>query len=708
MTTILERPELDTDLSGGPSDAPIAHRSRLRRLVSGKPDDPHWVRPTLIALLALTALSYLWALGDSGWANSFYSSAVQAGTKSWKAFFFGSSDASNFITVDKPPASLWVMELSARIFGVNSWSILIPQALEGVATVGVLYATVRRWFSPAAALLAGAVMAMTPVAVLMFRFNNPDALLVLLLTVAAYATVRALERAQTAWLMVAMACVGTGFITKMLQAFVIVPVIGLVYLLLAPTPLGRRIRQLLLAAVALVVSAGWWVAAVALTPAASRPYIGGSQDNSILNLIFGYNGFGRLTGNEAGSVGGAGPAGSRWGATGWGRMFGSDMGSQISWLLPAALILLGAGLWVTLRASRTDRTRAALILWGGWLLLTAATFSFAAGIIHPYYTVALAPAIAALVGIGSVMLWERRAQVWVRVVLGVTLATTGVWGYILLDRTPNWLPGLRFLVLLGCIGVGVMIAVAPRLRGRVALGVGAAALITASIGPAAYAIDTIVTPHSGAIPAAGPATAGPFGGPGGGRAGGFGGLPGAQGTGGGPAFAGGTAPAGARGGFPGGARGVGQAPPGAAGFGRATGGANFTPGANRGGGGIGGILSASTPGKALVTALEQDAGSYTWVAATINSNSAAGYQLATDDPVMAIGGFNGTDPAPTLAEFEQYVQAGKIHYFIAGGGGGAGGATGSSTGSTATQITNWVESHFTAKTVSGQTIYDLT
>jgi hypothetical protein len=240
--------------------------------------------------------------------------------------------------------------------------------------------------------------------------------------------------------------------------------------------------------------------------------------------------------------------------------------------------------------------------------------------------------------------------------------------------------------------------------------VGAAALITASIGPAAYAIDTIVTPHSGAIPAAGPATAGPFGGPGGGRAGGFGGLPGAQGTGGRPALAGGSAPAGARGGFPGGTRGVGQAPPGAAGFGPAAGGANFTPGANRGGGGggIGGILSASTPGKALVAALEQDAGSYTWVAATINSNSAAGYQLATDDPVMAIGGFNGTDPAPTLAEFEQYVQAGKIHYFIAGGGGGAGGATGSSTGSTATQITNWVESHFTAKTVSGQTIYDLT
>jgi 4-amino-4-deoxy-L-arabinose transferase-like glycosyltransferase len=710
MTTTLERAELDTGSPIPPDEGPpSAPRSRLHRVIAGKPDDPRWVRPTLLLLLAFTALGYLWALGDSGWANSFYSAAVQAGTKSWKAFFFGSSDASNFITVDKPPASLWVMELSARLFGVNAWSILVPQALEGVATVGVLYATVRRWFSPAAALIAGALMAMTPVAVLMFRFNNPDALLVLLLTVAAYATVRALERAQTSWLVLAMACIGTGFITKMLQAFVIIPVIGLVYLLFAPTPLGRRIRQLLLAAVVLAVSAGWWVAAVALTPAASRPYIGGSQDNSILNLIFGYNGFGRLTGNEAGSVGGAGAAGSRWGATGLTRLFGSDMGGQISWLLPAALILLGAGLWITLRSARTDRSRAALVLWGGWLLLTAAIFSFAAGIIHPYYTVALAPAIAALVGIGSVMLWQRRDQVWVRIVLGATLALTGVWAYVLLNRTPNWLPGLRVIVLLACIGTGLAIAIAPRLRGRIAAAVIAGGLISASLGPAAYAIDTIVTPHSGAIPAAGPAVAGGFGGPGGGGPGGFAGRPGVGGAPGGlgarPGAAGGTGPATAGGRFPGFA---GGAPPGATGgFRRGAGGTTAGGGAAFGGGGLGGILNASTPGKALVTALEKNAGQYTWAAATVSSNSASGYQLATGDPIMAIGGFNGTDPAPTLAQFEQYVQQGKIHYFIAGGrGGGGGGST--ATADAASQITSWVESHFTAQTVSGQTIYNLT
>jgi 4-amino-4-deoxy-L-arabinose transferase-like glycosyltransferase len=228
--------------------------------------------------LGVTAALYLWGVGSQGWANSFYAAAVQAGTKSWKAFFFGSFDASNFITVDKPPASLWVMELSARIFGLNSWSLLVPQALEGVATVGLLYAAVKRWFGPAAGLIAGAVVALTPVAALMFRYDNPDALLVLLLTGAGYATTRALESGRTRWLVLAMSLVGTGFITKMLQAFLVLPAIAVVYLLAGPPKLGRRIGQLAIAAIALVVASGWWVTIVELTPARDRPYIGGSQN----------------------------------------------------------------------------------------------------------------------------------------------------------------------------------------------------------------------------------------------------------------------------------------------------------------------------------------------------------------------------------------------------------------------------------------------
>ncbi len=657
-------------------------------LVRGRQEDAAWVRPSLIGLLGIAALLYLWDLGASGWANAFYSAAVQAGSTSWKAFFFGSFDASNFITVDKSPAALWVMDLSARLFGVNAWSILVPQALEGVATVGFTYLTVRRWFSPAAALIAGATVALTPVAALMFRFDNPDALLVLLLTVATYATVRAVEAGKTKWLVLAATLVGFAFLTKMLQAFLVVPAFGLVYLVAAPVSLRRRIAQLAIAAGAMVVASGWWVAIVQLTPAADRPYIGGSQNNSILNLIFGYNGFGRLTGNESGSVGGAGTSG-RWGPTGLTRLFGSEMGTQISWLLPAALILLAVGLVMTLRRARTDRTRAAFILWGGSLVVSALVFSLAAGIIHPYYTVALAPAIGALVGIGSVLLWRERSRTWARLVLAGTVAVTSIWSVVLLERSPDFAPGLAPAVAILGVGAAIAIAGIPLLHRRVVAGVLAVGMAAAFAGPAAYTIDTVLTAHSGAIPSAGPTiTAATTGGGAGGVPGGFAGR-------------------GAAGPFPGGFGRGGFLPGG--GFGNPggfTGRGGFPRGAGAGGGGFGGgggFLNASTPGAALVTLLQTNAGQYSWVAATIDANSAAGYQLATDDPIMAIGGFNGTDPAPSLAQFEQYVAQGRIHYFI-----GSGRTPGGSTNATSSQIAQWVEQHFTATTVDGVTVYDLT
>ena len=201
---------------------------RLRGLVRGHEGDAVWVRPALLALLAGTGVLYLWDLAASGWANAFYSAAAQAGSTNWEAFFYGSSDAGNSITVDKPPASLWVMSLSVRLFGLSSWSVLVPQALMGVATVGVLYLAVRRVAGPGAGLLAGVAMALTPVAVLMFRVNNPDALLVLLLTLAAYALTRAVEKAGARWLALVGVLVGFAFLTKMLQALLIVPAFALV------------------------------------------------------------------------------------------------------------------------------------------------------------------------------------------------------------------------------------------------------------------------------------------------------------------------------------------------------------------------------------------------------------------------------------------------------------------------------------------------
>ncbi len=678
-----------------------------------------WERLSVVALLGTTAMLYLWNLSASGWANAFYSAAVQAGTKNWTAFFFGSFDSSNFITVDKPPAALWIMELSARIFGVSSWSILAPEALEGVAAVGLLYLAVRRWFSAPAALLAGSVMALTPVAALMFRFNNPDALLVLLMVGAAYAVTRSLENGSTRWLLLAGALIGFGFLTKMLQAFVVVPPLALVYLIASPVSLRRRLAQLIAFGVSIVLSAGWWVAAVVLTPASARPYVGGSQNNNILNLIFGYNGFGRITGDETGSVGGApGNGGGRWGPTGLLRVFGSEMGTQVSWLVPLALLSLVALLWFTWHQPRTDRVRAAAIIWGGWLLLTGIVFSLAEGIIHPYYTVALAPAIGALVGIGVVSLWQRRDHWVARGLLAIGIAGTSVWAYELLNRTPNWYPLLRIGVLVLGIGAGVLLLTPLVLRRQAATAIIAVALIAALAGPAAFAAETATTPHTGAIPTAGPAAAGGRGGPRGGPDGnGAPNFPGATNANGGfPGFGSSTGNTGSNGnsntsgnsGFPpaGSTRGNRGTFEGFPGFGNnPTGGQNGGFGGN--GGNLGGLLDASTPDSALVTLLQQDAGSYTWVAAAVGANSAAGVQLATDKPIMAIGGFNGTDPTPTLAEFQQFVSEGKIHYFLAGGGVGGGFGGGGSNG-TSSEISNWVQQNFTATTVGGTTVYDLT
>ncbi len=651
-----------------------------------RPADPRWARPALIVLLAATAVLYLWGLGASGWANSFYSAAVQAGSQSWKALFFGSFDAANLITVDKPPASLWVMGLSARLFGVSSWSILVPQALMGVATVGVLYAAVRRWFGAVAGLIAGAALALTPVATLMFRFNDPDALLVLLMAIGAYAMVRAAEKASTRWLLISAAVLGLAFLTKMLQAYLVLPGFVLTYLVAAPTSLRRRFGQLLAALGVLVVSSGWWVAVVELWPASSRPFVGGSQNNSVLDLLFGYNGFGRLTGNETGSVTGGGGrvVGSMWGQTGLTRMFSSEFGGQVAWLLPAALILLVALALISLRAPRTDRLRASALLWGGWLLVTALVLSLGRGIIHSYYAVALAPAIGALVGIGAVALWQRRQQLVARLVLAGTLAMTAWWSAVLLGRSADWQPWLRPLVLAGGLGVAALLVVVTQLPRQAAAVLAVAGLTVALAGPAAYSVQTASTAHTGALPTAGPTVTSDFG----------------RGTAGGPG----------RGGFPQGGAQPGGTPPGGGqpppGFtppqGLAPPGGTGTATGQRGA--AGGLLDASTPDSALVSLLMKNADSYTWVAATVGANQAAGYQLATDRPVMALGGFNGSDPFPTLALFQQYVAEGTVHYFL--GGGGFGNQNGGSNDSQA--ISQWVEASFTATTVGGVTVYDLT
>ncbi|MYV42336.1 glycosyl transferase [Streptomyces sp. SID1328] len=720
MTTQYDQPPQVAETPPAPR-ASLAHRAWR-----GRPEDPSWARPAFWALLAATFVLYLYNLNASGFANSFYSAAVQAGSTSWKAFFFGSLDGGNAITVDKPSAFLWPMELSVRVFGLNSWAVLVPQVLMGVGSVAVVYAAVRRRFSAVAGLVAGAVLALTPVAAMMFRFNNPDAMLALLMALACYFTVRAVEDGRTRWLVWAGVAIGFAFLAKTLQAFLILPPLAIVYAVCAPVRVGRRLVQLGLATLALVVSGGWWVAVVELWPASSRPYIGGSQHNSFLELTFGYNGLGRINGDETGSVGGGGGGmgggGGRWGSTGWDRMFGAEVGGQVSWLLPAALVLLVAGLWATRKLGRASVTRASFLVWGGSLLITMAVFSYMAGIFHQYYTIALAPYLAAVIGMGTGLLWERRKETWAGWALAAASVASGAWGYVLLNRTSDYLPWLKWLVLAGGLLAALGLLFLGRAPRNLALGAAALGLAAALAGPTAYTLSTVNSAHTGSIPTAGPAGAGMMGfgggGPGGrGMRGGFpGGMPGQ-----GQRQQGQTPPDGGTGqngqGFPGGGFPGQNGRPGQGQNGLPA--PNF-PGSTRtdesgrmaGPGGAGGLLNGATVSTKAKKLLLADADSYTWAAASTGSQNAASYQLATNKAVMAIGGFNGTDPSPTLAQFKRYVADGRIHYYIAGGGMGMGrtgeARGGMGAGGTATSISTWVEANFKKVTVGTATFYDLT
>ncbi|WP_328523908.1 glycosyltransferase family 39 protein [Kribbella sp. NBC_00359] len=650
MTSLLDPPRTHSVSPDPPARPP----GRVRRVIRGPAGQAAYVRPAALGLLIGTAFLYLWNLTASGDGNSFYAAAELAGTQSWKAWLFGSLDAGNAITVDKPPAALWVATAFARIFGFNSFTVLAPQALMGIAAVGLLYLTVKRLAGPAAGLIAGTTLALTPVAVLMFRFNNPDALLVLLMVAAAYFVVRSLDKASARWLALAGVAIGFAFLTKMMQAFLVLPAFGLVYLIAAPTSLRRRLLHLLGALGAVIVSAGWYVALVELWPASSRPYIGGSTNNSLLELALGYNGLGRLLGGEGNGGGGGGGGGNTGfgGSAGITRMFGDAFGSEISWLLPAALIALVGGLWLTRRAPRTDRVRAGIVLWGGWLLVTAAVFSFMSGTVHPYYAVALAPAIAGLVAMGVWIAWQQRALLPARLTLAAMVLATGAWDYVLLARTADFVPWAKYVVLAAGV-IGAALVIAGRYVRRLLPAVVLALVVSVGLGSTAYAVSTASQTHSGSIPTSGPSTSAMGGGM---RAG----------DGGGPGGSGGTPPS------------------------RSGSTTTTQP--------QGSDASASSELTALLAKTTT-----TWAAATSGSQSAASLELATGKAVIAIGGFSGSDDAPTLAQFKEWVAEGKIAYYISGGqGGGAGGHS-----SAAGQIQSWVESTYTATTVGSTTVYKL-
>jgi len=634
---------------------------------------------------------FLYDLSVNGLGNPYYAAAVKSGSVNWKAFFFGSLDPGSFITVDKPPAAFWVQAMSVRLFGYSSWSLLVPEALAGVAAVAVTYHLARRALVPLAArsdriwradggylatgaltpghaevagILAGLALAVTPVAAVMFRFNDPDALLTLLLVLSAWAGWAAIERGSTRHLVLAAGLVGLAFDAKMLEAAIVVPGLALAWVIAAPLSWRRRLFGWLWSGLALLVSAGWWVAVVELWPTADRPYIASTTNNSLLSLIFGYNGLARLFGDHghsfagptarptggglarssalaggrdftgrdfAGhSFGGGGGFGGLGGGAGWSRMFSTSLGSQISWLLPLAAVALVFGLVSAGRKPLSDRRRAAYILFGGWAVAAFGVFSFASGTFHSYYTVAMAPPVAFLAAFGAVDLWafgrRHRSMAWL---LPVAVTGSGLWAAVLLHRDPTYHPWLAIAVAAASVAAGLgllasSLLTAPSLRApgdepsRVSgrshrFAVPTVAAVALLAGPFAWTASSLTHAGNGTNPTPGPASAG------------------------------------------------------TAGFGRTTSGRGT-------GGGFSGAFGAASSGptqgdNAFVSWLEANRDGAEYLVAVDGSMSADDLIIASGLPVMGMGGFSGTDPVPTLAQFEKLVAAGKVRYVLVGGGG---------------------------------------
>ncbi|MCX4236470.1 ArnT family glycosyltransferase [Streptomyces ortus] len=690
-------PHAPEAVASTPSDEPVARPDKA----------PRWSLPVLGAILVLAGVLYSWNLSSSS-LNSFYSAAVFSGTQSWKAWFFGSLDAGNFLTVDKPPFVLMVMGLSCRVFGYGTWQMMLPLVAAALGTIWIVHASVKRIWGHGAAAVAALVLALTPITVAINRDNNPDTLLVLLMVGGAALALRAVRDGRLLPLVGAAVCFGFAFNTKMLQGYIALPAVFAVYLYAAKGGWIRRVRNLAVAAVALAVSSFWWAAAVSLVPASSRPYIGGSTDGTAWDLIMGYNGLGRVLGGDGNRGGGGGGGGGGFaGTAGIGRMFNDVLGGQISWLLPFSAIALVGGLVLRGRAPRTDLTRAALILWGGWTVLHYLTFSLAEGTMHPYYTTALAPGIAALCGGGGAMLLrafrtgDAKRWSWV---LPLAFAATGVWAVVLLRRASGWntwlWPAVAVVMVLAIVGLFLF---RSGRRARFLTGAVAAAVVASLAGPAAYAASVPASSGggmSGTNPTAGPTTGGGMGGPGGdGGRGGFPGGGGGQAPGGqqdGQRQGGQRQDSGQAGGEAPDANADGQmgTPPGGA----PTGAPSGTPPTGAGGGmggGIGGMGGGADT--AMTSYLEKHRDGAKWLVAVSSSQSAAQMIVSTKQPVISMWGWSGSDKAMTLAKLKELVKKGELHYIVLGGGGmGGGGGPGGDSDSVSSEVTTWVQKHATA------------
>jgi len=619
-----------------------------------------WQRLALGGILLVSIFMNFFQLGKNGF-GSFYPPAVRSMMDNWHNFFFSSYDPGGFVTIDKPPVGFWLQVLSAKIFGFTPFSVLLPQALAGVLSVLLLYHLVQRHFGKVAGLLAALGLALSPISIVTNRNVTIDSTLALVLLLGAWAVLRAAETGRLRWLLLAAVLVGLGFNIKMLEAYLVVPAFGLLYLLAAPKRIWVRIVHLVLATMVLLVISLSWAVAVDLTPASQRPYIGSTQDNSELSLAFGYNGIDRLLGRSRGGPrpngststtrsgnagtnavpptngnGGAGatnrggtnnsgsgntagqgsgaanqqqaPRGGGGGLFDIGnpgplRLFTAPLAGQIVWILPLALLGLVALAWQRRPRFQTDLQQKSMILWGTWLLTTAIFFSVA-GFFHQYYMTEMAPAIAALFGIGLVVMWQDyRHGGWKSWLLPLALAVTIAEQIYVLTAYPTW--GRVLIPILAVLGLVAVLAlvgakIAPRLNVNASKIRPRLLLSALSIGVLALMITPVVW---AAIPI----------------------LQSTQGD-------------------------------------QLTAGPVQTEGF--GGGNAGGRNQANNANTKLVRYLEANQGNAKFLVAVPSSMSADSIILATNKPVMAMGGFSGGDPILTTNQLATLIKNGTIRFFL--------------------------------------------
>jgi 4-amino-4-deoxy-L-arabinose transferase-like glycosyltransferase len=465
------------------------------------------------ASTALALALNCWQLSLNGLGNTYYSAAVRAMTASWHNFFFAAFDRGGFISVDKPPVMLWITALSARVFGYSTWSLLLPAAIVGAAAVALLWIIVERWFGALAATLAALVLACSPISVAVNRLDLPEPFLLLFLLAAVWALQRSLDDERwLRWTVLAGAFVGLAFNTKMLAAAIPGPALALLVAAGAKEAFTRRALRLAVFALTCLVCSASWLVVVDAIPASSRPYVGGSTDNTVLDLVVGYNGLGRVDGGtQGGAPGGVGRATSAIGGAGGvfggspgaGRLLSDALGGQIAWFLPLAL---GGAAIAAFEHRRHRRRRAAIGLWTGWFTLHAIVFSYAKGTFHAYYTAMLVPSIAALVGIGGaslVRLIRSDARWWAAA--GALVAVSATLQLDLIGREPSfygWTRGLLVIAVSASVIAAAAALSRPARAREVALSIALIGLLATPLG---WSISEANNPVLNAtLPQAGP------------------------------------------------------------------------------------------------------------------------------------------------------------------------------------------------------------